>query len=461
MLSGPPVRPPYPIFQPEFLVTQTGPVPGRFRDSAFMEVALVGQDGRIHILDPLSGEVRLTVPPESPTAEVFRDAVRADLDGNGQEDLVFVQRGPAGFRGLLNGAPFFVPTPVRVDFTPMGFDLDRDGADEVYAVAGPALLRLRGAGGLRVDTVALLPSGAWSTRPVLAPGDTAILAGMASGSFFALLRVVEGQTETLATVPARIQDLAVGDVAVSPGLEIVAVSSDSVWTFSDTARLSAFPVTPRAPDPALVDVDGDGFLDVVLKVQDSTGSRYYVAAFRPDGTPVFRSPEFWEKGLSFPTPLAGCSGRIVYGNRGDHLYLWGGEPGVVFLGHKLGGGVFLSTTGALWVASFLGPLWVLETDISCGEREWRTAYHDLYRTANASVGNIPVSRREGPPVTLLDGLPGVLRASRTPVLVVPGLRLYDPSGRLLGEGRISLRGLPPGLYFFSRSGARRKVVILP
>ncbi len=458
---GPPVRPPYPVKNPEFLVTQTGPVPGRFLDPSRMDVALVGQDGRIHVLDPVTGRIRLASPPESPTAEVFRDAVRVDLDGNGQEDLVFVQRGPAGFRGLWNGMPFFVSAPARVDRTPMGFDLDRDGADEVYAVSGSAILRLRGAGRLQVDTFALLPAGSWSTRPVLAPGDTALLAGAVSGSFYGLLRVQADRMETLAVVPSRIQDLAVGDVAPPPGLEIVAVSSDSVRIFSDTGQVSAFPVSLRAPDPALIDVDGDGWLDIVLKMKNSTGDRFHVAAFRGDGTPLFRSPESWEKGLSFPTPLVGCSGRMVYGNRGDHLYLWGGEPHTVFLGHKLGSGAFLSTEGALWIASFLGPLWVLETGMICSVRAWRTAYHDLYRTANAGVRDIPVSRREEHPALLLERLPGVLRVSRTPVLILPGLRLYDAAGRLLGEERIFLRGLPPGLYFLTRNGARKKVVILP
>jgi len=460
VLPGPPVRPPYPVFDPEFLVTETGPVPGRFLDAAFMDVALVGQDGRIHILDPLTAEVRLAVPPISPTAEVFRDAVRVDLDGNGQEDLVFVQRGPAGFRGLWNGAPFFVPTPVRVDFTPMGFDLDGNGADEVYAVSGRAILRLQDAGGLRVDTFALLPTGSWSTRPVLAPGDTALLAGAVSGTTYALLRLTTSRMETLRVVPSRIQGLAVGDVASSPGMEIVAVSSDSVRVFSHTTRLFAFPVPIHEPNPALVDVDQDGFLDVVLRVKDSTGTRYFIAAFAADGTPLFRSPESWETGLSFSTPLVGCAGHIVYGNRGDHLYLWGEEPHAVFLGHKLGSGVFLEESGALWVSSFLGPLWVLETGIACRDREWHTAYHDLYRTANAGVGDVSVSREEVRPLTSLH-FPRVLRASQTPVLMLPGLRLYDLSGRLLGEGRVVLRGLPPGVYVLSQPDARQKVVILP
>ncbi len=455
-VPGYPVRAPFPLIRADWMAAYTGPVPGRFLGER--DVAVVGQDGRIHVVDPWTGDVRLYVEGVAPGSEVFTEAAVGDLGGDGQEDLFVPQRNPSGLRGLWNGGPVFIPLSVNVLWSPMVWDLDGDGRDEVYLTAGSRLYRVRETGGaLRVDTLVTLQGWSWTTRPVLAPDRQGTVLGMWNGSRGALVRVSPaGQVDTLHGVWTPLRALAVGDLVAGGGLEIVGVGEDSGYVFRDSAVLYRFALSPRSPQVILLDWDQDGVMEFALKERGGAG--YQVRVREATGEVRFTSPESWVLGLDFGTPLTACGAVLIYGNRGDDLYLWGAQPSRVFMGHKLGSGSFAETTGALWIASFLGPLWVLETSLSCGVLDWRTAHHDRRRTAHGAVEDLPtrvVERVRGVQI------PRVLRASQTPWLELRGGQLYDRLGRLVGRDRIRIRGLPFGVYLLRWSGETHRVLVLP
>lgn len=456
-IPGYALRPPFPLNRSDFLFAYTGPIGGHFLSDE--DIALIGQDGRIHVVDPQTGDIQFYARGE-PTAEIFTEAAVGDLDGDGWEDFLVPQRYPSGIRGFRGGQDFFLSLPVNVLWSPLVWDMDEDERDEAYLPYQGVLHRIRWNGTWKVDTVVTLTNGwTWSSRPALGEDHRTLLIGAKKTGEGALLRVYpDGQVDTLRRTTLPVQALAVGDLWGGGGLEVVTVGQDSGWVLKDTLILSRFSVSLRTPQIALVDWDQDGLLDIVLSERDANANSYWINVRDATGSVKFTSPETWVLGMDFGTPFVTCGNVILYGNRGDDLYLWGTTPSRMFMGHKLGSGVWIDTTGALWIASFLGPLWALDAPLSCGETDWRTAYHDRRRTANAGV-------RESVPVVEIisrsQKIPMVLRVSQHPWLDVQGLRLFDRLGRLIGRDRVRLRGLPYGVYVIDRKGKRQKVVILP
>jgi subtilisin family serine protease len=239
------------------------------------------------------------IPGGSSFDHIFNDELTAaDLDGDGKSDLVIESnRSVTAFRGngvVMPGWPQAVPA--ALDLGPAVGDLTGDGRPEIVAASWEGDLYVWSADGSSLPgwPRKILPSGtSWLTITDVDGDGTAEI--VAAGYQHVTVLGVDGAMRPgwPLVFPGFAQSPAVADldndgkkeiVFTVPSLSLGGQSELQVRSFDGQIRPGWPRLLPGAhyfgavPEPAIVDLDGDGMPEIVIGAHDST-----VQAFHGDG----------------------------------------------------------------------------------------------------------------------------------------------------------------------------------
>jgi M6 family metalloprotease-like protein len=286
-----------------------------------------------------------------------------DLDGDSRFELAFGDDSRSLYVLSADGTPYFqesdsLGSPLRfaagINGAPVARDLDGDGAEELLVATDSALVVLRDAGGPGPEQVfSILGSSGFSQPVVVDFRDGAGYEGLdivtySEGS----LRVISGDGASTASIPLSAESspdsvhLAAADLDRDEGEDheiVVATGRGQVVVVDREGEVAAWGRELEAgivSPPGLADVDGDGYLEIVVNDQDQ---RIWVLLYT--GAALSGWPNTWY-GCSLPVwddlyypydwtiPVASplladldCDGRInvVQGSLFECIVTW--EPG--------------------------------------------------------------------------------------------------------------------------------------
>lgn len=216
------------------------------------------------------GDGSLEVPVRFRSGLLQRDLSLADLDGDGDDDLIFPSSDISG----AHVAVFLNPRPEAPVETAGIPALDLGDPEGELGSQALVLADLDGDG--LDDLVATLASGHFGL-----PGRVAVLAGDAGGSFGA---------PTLFAAGVDPGDLAIGDVNADgvPDVLVVSEFSDELVVLEGDGTGGLLPevrvaLPPRPTGVAMGDVDGDGDLDAVVGALEGSTADGRVSVLLNDG----------------------------------------------------------------------------------------------------------------------------------------------------------------------------------
>ena len=265
-------------------------------------------------------------PSDPGTSDPHTPSARADLDGDGAADLVWLSDD-----GMLVRVTSADLSSARLYSLPSAgwqlvavADFDGDGASDLLfftpgqlAIAAGSALRA-GPGELALAPWAALPDGATFAASGDFDGDGKADVAVLEPSGVSLW-LAEGSVLPLSLVPSTPSSAAAGDADGDGHAELVWISSDgaSLWHIGSGGLVDAAPVTlpDGATFAAFADLDGDGAAELALRTAPDALTRLQAVA--PFASAVESAPS----GAS----LAGCGD---YDGDGTRDRLWSDSAGL-------------------------------------------------------------------------------------------------------------------------------------
>jgi M6 family metalloprotease-like protein len=295
------------------------------------------------------------------------EILAADLDGDGVYEMVAGDNTGRLYAFGLDGSPYFENSDPLGAFTvlegglngaPVAYDIDGDGAEEILVGTGEGIMALKGTSRAATEIAdVILRSGGFS-QPVVAD----VLPRLAGEEIVAYrpgaVEIMHPLLEEVLTVIPVDSDLAPGDVhlavadldrAEDGAYEVILAGNDgTIWVFDSSGN----PVpgwSSRVTDrflgpPAIADIDGDKYLEVVVSDGD-----YKTYAFKAGGARVKGWPRYgngcalpvwdWDyypadTSVALPPAVlvdldADGVAEVVQGSRYECIVAWDGEAGRV------------------------------------------------------------------------------------------------------------------------------------
>jgi M6 family metalloprotease-like protein len=357
------------------------------------------------------------------------EILAADLDGDGTYEILTGDNTGRLYAFSADGTPYFenadalgafMVIPEGVNGAPVAFDMDGEPGEEVLVGTGEGIMALSGASRSGVEIADLILSPGGFSQPVVAdllqdlPGDEIVAyTPGALNVMHPLLEEVLVRFDVDSDLGAGEAVVALADIdrAEDGAYEVILSGNDgTIWVYDSSGNL--LPGWGRritsgfAAPPAIADIDGDGYLDIVV-----TDLGYRTYAFDKGGARVTGWPQYGQ-GCSLPMwdaefypadttvtvaapVLVDIDGDgvvdVVQGTRYECIVAWGGGgkriPGYPF---TLGGagasvafgdidgdgkGEFVAGGGEGFLYGFTG------TNEQCADCQapWRTSYFDRSR----------------------------------------------------------------------------------